>query len=185
MTMAILPTDVRHSHRKTAERKLRLGALTAFVVFSIMGSGVFILSQNMDINPWWLPVVVGWGGTAAGLLALVVAYLPLAGQREGSPREHARDQSGFGQFATSKGLLRLVLVLAATVYGCLVTYTVGPAYLLMCAVLSVPGILFFIWARREIGQRAIGPLEAVLTATIVVICLLATFHMWTGAVSPP
>ncbi|MBS3649802.1 hypothetical protein KEU06_14410 [Pseudaminobacter sp. 19-2017] len=183
--MAILPTGCPDSHRKPAERTLPLGALTAFVVFSIVGSGVFILSQNMDIDAWWLPIVVGWVGTAAGILALVLVYQPRAVRRGECTREHAPDQGGSRQSATWKGLWRIVLILAATAYGCLAIYAVGPGFLLMCAVLSVPGILFFIWARRETGQHAIGPLEALLTATIVVICLLATFHMWTGVVSPP
>src|SRR5690348_15887717 len=127
MTMAILPTDHRHSHRRPAEQKLRLGALTVFVVCSIMGSGVFILSKNMDIDAWWLPIVVGWGGTAAGMLALVVAYQPLAGPREGSPLEHALVEAGHSR--TPKRVWRLALLLTAAAYGCLVTYAIGPAYL--------------------------------------------------------
>jgi arginine:ornithine antiporter/lysine permease len=71
----------------------------------------------------------------------------------------------------------------ATVYGLWLVYAAGPAYLFMCAILYVPGIIFYVWARREAGQRAFRPVEAVIAVALVAVAILAVYEMWTGAVS--
>ncbi|MEW9612440.1 amino acid permease [Shinella sp. S4-D37] len=43
--------------------------------------------------------------------------------------------------------------------------------------------VFFIWARRETGQRIFHPVEAVLAAALVAVGFYAAYAMWTGAVS--
>ncbi len=55
----------------SAERKLRLGALAALVIGSMVGSGVFSLPQNMAAGAGPLAIMIGWGITAVGMLALV------------------------------------------------------------------------------------------------------------------
>ncbi|RWA61991.1 arginine-ornithine antiporter [Mesorhizobium sp.] len=72
----------------------------------------------------------------------------------------------------------------ATIYGLWLVYAAGPAYLFMCAILYAPGIIFYVWARREGNQRIFHPVEAVIAAALVAAAMLAVYEMWTGAVSP-
>jgi arginine:ornithine antiporter / lysine permease len=78
----------------------------------------------------------------------------------------------------------LVIGLIATLYGLWLVYAAGPAYLFMCAILYAPGIIFYVWARRESGSRIFHPVEAVLAAALVAVGLFAAYEMWIGAVSP-
>lgn len=71
----------------------------------------------------------------------------------------------------------------ATIYGIWLVYAAGMSYLFMCAVLYAPGILIYIWARREHGRRVFRPWEAVLAAALALIAIYAGYEMWTGAVS--
>ena len=71
----------------------------------------------------------------------------------------------------------------ATIYGLWLVYAAGPAYLFMCAILYAPGIIFYVWARREADQRAFRPVEAVIAVALVAVAILAVYEMWTGAVS--
>ncbi len=71
----------------------------------------------------------------------------------------------------------------ATIYGLWLVYAAGPAYLFMCAILYAPGIIFYVWARREGNQRVFHPVEAVIAVALVAVAILAVYEMWTGAVS--
>ncbi|ANN57937.1 arginine-ornithine antiporter [Mesorhizobium loti] len=77
----------------------------------------------------------------------------------------------------------LVAGVLATIYGLWLVYAAGPAYLFMCAILYAPGIIFYVWARREANQRAFHPVEAVIAVALVAVAILAVYEMWTGAVS--
>lgn len=77
----------------------------------------------------------------------------------------------------------LVIGIVAMGYGLWLVYAAGLSYLFMCAVLYAPGIIFYVWARRENGARVFQPVEAVLAAALVAIGLYAGWQMWTGAVS--
>jgi len=78
----------------------------------------------------------------------------------------------------------LLFGLVATAYGLWLVYAAGPAYLFMCAILYAPGIIFYIWARRESGARIFHPVEAVIALALVAVGLFAAYEMWIGAVSP-
>lgn len=71
----------------------------------------------------------------------------------------------------------------ATVYGIWLVYAAGLSYLFMCAILYAPGLVFYVWARREKAARVFTPVEAVLAAALVLVGLYAGYEMWTGAVS--
>jgi arginine:ornithine antiporter/lysine permease len=77
----------------------------------------------------------------------------------------------------------LVMGLLATIYGLWLVYAAGLSYLFMCAILYAPGIIFYIWARRENQARVFHPVEAVLAVALVAIGFYAAYEMWTGAVS--
>ena len=53
----------------------------------------------------------------------------------------------------------------------------------MCPTPSAPGIIFYLWARRESNQRVFHPVEAVIAVALVAVAILAVYEMWTGAVS--
>ncbi|RWE60523.1 basic amino acid/polyamine antiporter [Mesorhizobium sp.] len=74
--------------------------------------------------------------------------------------------------------------LLATVYGLWLVYAAGPAYLFMCAILYAPGIIFYVWARRETSQRVFHPVEAALAAALVAVGIAAAYLIWNGSISP-
>lgn len=79
--------------------KLRLGALAALVIGSMVGSGVFSLPQNMAAGAGPLAILIGWGITAVGMLALVFVYQSLALRKpELDAGPYAYAKAGFGPF---------------------------------------------------------------------------------------
>ncbi|MDP3899366.1 MAG: amino acid permease, partial [Mesorhizobium sp.] len=85
--------------RAASGNKLRLGALTALVIGSMVGSGVFSLPQNMAAGAAPLAIIIGWGITAVGMLALVFVYQSLATRKpdlDAGPYAYAK--AGFGPF---------------------------------------------------------------------------------------
>ena len=77
----------------------------------------------------------------------------------------------------------MLIGLLAMVYGLWLVYAAGLSYLFMCAVLYAPGVIFYVWARRENRERVFQPIEALLAAALVAIGIYAAYQMWTGAVS--
>ena len=83
----------------SAPRKLRLGALTALVIGSMIGSGVFGLPHDMANAAGPLAILIGWGITAIGMLALVFVYQSLSLRKpELDAGPYAYAQAGFGPF---------------------------------------------------------------------------------------
>ena len=83
----------------TADRKLRLGALTALVIGSMIGSGVFSLPQNMAAGAAPLAIIIGWAISGIGILALAFVYQGLATRKpalDAGPYAYAK--AGFGPF---------------------------------------------------------------------------------------
>jgi len=62
-------------------QKLRLGALVALVVGSMIGGGIFSLPQNMAARAQAGAVLIGWGITAVGMLALAFVFQTLANRK--------------------------------------------------------------------------------------------------------
>lgn len=62
----------------SARAALGLPALTALVIGSTIGSGIFSLPQNMAAGAGAAAVVIGWLVTGAGMLALALVYQALA-----------------------------------------------------------------------------------------------------------
>jgi arginine:ornithine antiporter/lysine permease len=73
MASTTIGTDVPRA-RVSRTRKLGLGALTAVVIGSMIGSGVFSLPQNMAAGAGPLAIIIGWGITGVGILALALVY---------------------------------------------------------------------------------------------------------------
>ncbi|MEO8683746.1 MAG: arginine-ornithine antiporter [Devosia sp.] len=99
MSTTDLPASVARSITSVPVQKLKLGALTALVIGSMVGSGVFSLPQNMAAGAGPLAIIIGWGITAVGMLALVFVYQSLATRKpelDAGPYAYAR--AGFGEF---------------------------------------------------------------------------------------
>ncbi|EGT5184817.1 amino acid permease [Cronobacter sakazakii] len=80
------------------EKKLGLAALTALVLSSMLGAGVFSLPQNMAEVASPAALLIGWGITGAGILLLALAMLFLTRLRpdlDGGIFTYARE--GFGE----------------------------------------------------------------------------------------
>lgn len=80
------------------EKKLGLSALTALVLSSMLGAGVFSLPQNMAAVASPAALLIGWAITGAGILLLAFAMLVLTRIRpdlDGGIFTYARE--GFGE----------------------------------------------------------------------------------------
>jgi len=91
--------DVVSITQPAASRKLGLGALTAIVIGSMVGSGVFSLPQNMAAGAGPLAITIGWAITGIGILALALVYKGLAVRKpELNAGPYAYAKAGFGPF---------------------------------------------------------------------------------------
>jgi arginine:ornithine antiporter/lysine permease len=72
----------------------------------------------------------------------------------------------------------------ATVYGIWLVYAAGPTYLFMAAMLYAPGIIFYVMARRERGEKSFTTIEALIAVALVVAGVAAAYLIWNGSISP-
>ena len=80
-------------------QKLRLGALIALVVGSMIGGGIFSLPQNMAARADVGAVLIGWTITAVGMLALAFVFQTLANRKpELDSGVYAYAKAGFGDY---------------------------------------------------------------------------------------
>ena len=77
LTGAPVPASKPTKTTTTAPRQLKLGLLTALVVGSMIGSGVFSLPQNMASGAGAGAVLIGWLITGVGMLMLAFVYQTL------------------------------------------------------------------------------------------------------------
>jgi arginine:ornithine antiporter/lysine permease len=93
--------------------------------------------------------------------------------------------TGEGYAVGETGQTKDMLVGAlATIYGFWLIYAAGLNYLLMCAILFAPGILVYLKARSERGEKLFSGVEMIIAAAIVVLAVVAGWLMWTGQISP-
>jgi len=71
-------------------QKLRLSALIALVVGSMIGGGIFSLPQNMAARAEVGAVLIGWGITAVGMLTLAFVFQTLANRKPELDRHRGR-----------------------------------------------------------------------------------------------
>ena len=80
-------------------QKLRLGALTALVVGSMIGGGIFSLPQNMAASAGVGAILIAWLVTAVGMLTLAFVFQSLANRKpdlDGGVYAYAK--AGFGNY---------------------------------------------------------------------------------------
>ena len=79
--------------------RLRLGALTALVVGSMVGGGIFSLPQNMAKSAGAGATLIGWAITAVGMLMLAFVFQTLANRKpELDNGVYAYAKAGFGNY---------------------------------------------------------------------------------------
>ena len=80
-------------------QKLRLNALIALVVGSMIGGGIFSLPQNIAERAAGGAVLIGWSITAVGMLALAFVFQTLANRKpELDSGVYAYAKAGFGDY---------------------------------------------------------------------------------------
>ena len=72
----------------------------------------------------------------------------------------------------------------ATVYGVWLVYAAGPGNLLMVAMLYAPGLVIYVWARRENGEKTFTPIEIAIAVGLVIAAIIAATLIWNGSISP-
>ena len=78
---------------------LGLGALTAVVIGSMIGSGVFNLPQNLAAGAGPLAIIIGWTISGIGVLALAFVYQGLSTRKPDlNSGPYAYAKAGFGPF---------------------------------------------------------------------------------------
>jgi arginine:ornithine antiporter / lysine permease len=85
--------------RTAPDSKLGVGLLTALVVGSMVGSGVFSFPQNMAAGAGATAILIGWLITGVGMIALAFVFQGLAVRKpdlDSGPYAYAR--AGFGDF---------------------------------------------------------------------------------------
>ena len=83
----------------TSENKLKLGALIALVVGSMIGGGIFSLPQNIAASASAGAVLIGWAITGVGMLTLAFVFQTLANRKpelDGGVYVYAK--AGFGDY---------------------------------------------------------------------------------------
>lgn len=79
--------------------KLGFSALTALVVGSMVGGGIFSLPQNMAVSAGAGAVLIGWAITAVGMLTLAFVFQTLANRKpELDGGIYAYAKAGFGDY---------------------------------------------------------------------------------------
>ncbi|MCW3147995.1 arginine-ornithine antiporter [Stutzerimonas stutzeri] len=80
-------------------QKLRLSALVALVVGSMIGGGIFSLPQNMAASAGAGAVLIGWAITGVGMLTLALVFQTLANRKpELDTGVYAYAKAGFGNY---------------------------------------------------------------------------------------
>ncbi len=80
-------------------RQLKLSALVALVVGSMIGGGVFSLPQNMAASASAGAILIGWAITAVGMLSLALVFQTLANRKpELDSGVYAYAKAGFGDY---------------------------------------------------------------------------------------
>lgn len=99
MSIADIKTAELASRQSAEARTLDKGLLTALVVGSMIGAGVFSLPQNMAAKAGPLAILIGWTITGIGMLALAFVYQSLSIRKpELNSGPYAYARAGFGDF---------------------------------------------------------------------------------------
>jgi arginine:ornithine antiporter/lysine permease len=88
---------------------------------------------------------------------------------EATPNERGRDQ---------------VIAWIAVIYTLVMFVAAGLKYVLLLAVLLVPGTILYVWARRELNARLFTPVELIVFGVTVVAGAIGAWGLVTGTITP-
>ncbi len=178
--------DVSRSTEKSvgaAPPLLGLSALTAIVVGSMIGSGIFALPSQMAGSAAPGPLLIGWAITGVGMLTLAFVFQTLAARKpeiDGGVYGYARAgfgnyvgfTSAFGYWASAwmGNVAYLVLLLATLNYFFPGTFTDGTT------VPAIVGASILLWVVHFMTLRGVQTAAAVnVVVTIAKIVPILTF----------
>jgi arginine:ornithine antiporter/lysine permease len=95
----------------------------------------------------------------------------------------ARSGVGYEETPDERGRDQLFAWIAA-VYTLFMFVAAGLKYVLLVAVLFVPGTILYFWARREQKARLFAPMELIVFAVTVVAGLIGVYGLATGTITP-
>ena len=82
-----------------ADHKLKLGSLTALVIGSMIGGGIFSLPKDMASGAEVGAILIGWAITAVGMLALAFVFQTLANRKPDLDNGvYTYAKAGFGNY---------------------------------------------------------------------------------------
>lgn len=136
------------------------GLVQAFLIVTLLANSTYLALLYIAATAILVPYI--FSGAYAVKLAL-------SGEAYGQDEKRWRD---------------LLVGAVATLYGAWLVYAAGPTYLLMAAMLYAPGMLVYVWARRERAEKMFTPVELILAAGLITTGLLAAWLITTGTISP-
>ena len=84
---------------------------------------------------------------------------------------------------TDHRIWNIIVGIIASIYAIWLIYAAGLNYLLLTALVYVPGIIVYIWARISDKQKIFKPYEAVIAAALVAIAIYAGYQLATGKIT--
>jgi len=135
------------------------GLVQLFLVITLFSSAGYLALLSLATSMILIPYLL------CGLYALIVAV-----RGEGYPA---------GDAARNKDI---AIGLIASVYGVWLIYAAGPSYLFLSMALYAPGVLFYLKAKSERGEKPFKGFEAAIAAVVVVLGIYAAYLLATGAI---
>lgn len=111
--------------------------------------------------------------------------LLLATRGRGITHPHAGlrfDDSG-PEVSPSENRRHLLIGMVAFLYSLWLFYAADPRYLLLGALLVIPGLVPYIWQRKKMGDRVFNGFERIIVALVVAGAIYAIFGLATGGLS--
>ena len=94
-------------------------------------------------------------------------------------------RSGVGYETTPNERSRDLIIAGVAVFYTLIMFVAaGLKYVLLLAVLLVPGTILYVWARREQSARLFAPAELIVFGVTVVAALIGAWGLVTGTITP-
>jgi arginine:ornithine antiporter/lysine permease len=165
------------SQPEQATGKVSLPTLTAMVVGSMIGSGVFLLPRRFGAETGVLGAIIAWTIAGTGMLMLAFVFQRLAMRKpQLDAGIFAYAKAGFGDYVGFNSAIGYWASACAgnTSYWVLITAT-------MSAVVPAFGAGDTV-ARSERGLRVFRPAEAVLFGVILLGAVAGVVSLATGAI---
>lgn len=94
-------------------------------------------------------------------------------------------RSGVGYETTPNERGRDLIIAGIAVFYTLIMFVAaGLKYVLLLAVLLVPGTILYLWARREQSARLFAPAELIVFGVMLVAALIGVWGLMTGTITP-